>query len=129
MSKQTKMFIGFGVLAIAGYLIYKQQQKKPAASFSGGVESGRERIMNASGRTVLSGRDLMPRVQTSAGTAKIKPCKGQDGTTGCTCPGAAGNLIGTMNGGSQLFSNPKASEPNTAHFCCGNVAGDCQGAN
>jgi hypothetical protein len=41
MSKQTKMFIGFGVLAIAGYLIWKQQQK-PSASFSGGVISDRQ---------------------------------------------------------------------------------------
>lgn len=40
MSKQTKMFIGFGVLAIAGYLVWKQQ--KPTASFSGGVLGNRQ---------------------------------------------------------------------------------------
>jgi hypothetical protein len=134
MNKQTKMIIGVGVVAVAGYLIYKQQKQKPAASFSGGVESGRERILNASGRTVLSGRDLMPRVQSSAGTAKVKPCSGTPaGTAGCGCPGAAGNLIQTTSQGS-LYLNPKAAPDPitgelTAHYCCGNKSGDCAGAN
>ena len=54
MNKQTKMIIGVGVVAVAGYLIYKQQQKKPAASFSGGAQTGREYI-NASGTTPSGG--------------------------------------------------------------------------
>lgn len=45
MSKQTKMFIGFGVLAVAGYLVWKQSIKapEPTASFSGGVIGDRQR--------------------------------------------------------------------------------------
>ena len=130
MNKQTKMIIGVGVIAVAGYLIYKQQQKKPAASFSGGVESERERIMNATGRRL----DMGMLQQTPAGTAKIKPCAGTaSGTTGCGCPGKAGNLIQSTTAG-QMFLNPNAAPDPvtgelTAHYCCGNKPGDCAGGN
>jgi len=48
MNKQTKMIVGVGVVALAAYLIYQQNQKKATttASFSGVVGP---RMMNAAG--------------------------------------------------------------------------------
>jgi hypothetical protein len=124
MNKQTKMIIGVGVVAVAGYLIYKQQQKKPAA-FSGGAQTGRERIMNASGRAALSSMGM--------GTAKVKPCKDTPaGTKGCGCSGTPATTLGAEAGtmaGTSVFINPNAADGNTIHYCCGKVPGDCAGAN
>ena len=48
MNKQTKMIVGVGVVALAAYLLYQQNQKKATtASFSGGV--GGPRMKNAIG--------------------------------------------------------------------------------
>ena len=129
MNKQTKMIIGVGVVAVAGYLIYKQQKQKPAASFSGGVESGRERILNASGRSM--GRMALSSI--GMGTAKVKACSGTPaGTKGCSCSGTPATTLGTDAGtmsGTSVFINPNAADGNTIHYCCGNKPGDCAGAN
>ena len=101
MNKQTKMIIGVGVVAVAGYLIWKQQQKT-TASWSGGAQTGREKIKNASG--------TMSRLAAPKCTKTSDP--------GCGCPPKSG-AQGTLANDGHTVTYPNG------HQCCGTVLGPC----
>jgi hypothetical protein len=62
MTKQTKMLLGVGVLAAAGYLLYKQQSKpKVTANFKG---------MDVFGGCCGTEQTPVPKGQVGAGTYK-----------------------------------------------------------
>jgi hypothetical protein len=66
MNKQTKMLLGVGALAAAGYLIWKKSKMKPAATAS---------FVNASGSLVVTknGRIVGRSASTPKGSCKCSP--------------------------------------------------------
>ena len=75
MNKQTKMLLGVGALAAAGYLIWKKSKMKPAATAS---------FVNASGSLVVTknGRVVGRSATTPKGTCRCSPNQNVAGQIG-----------------------------------------------
>ena len=75
MTKQTKMLLGVGALAAAGYFLWKKSKMKPAATAS---------FANASGSMVVSkgGRVVGRALSTPKGTCRCSPSQSVAGQIG-----------------------------------------------
>jgi hypothetical protein len=84
MDKKTQMILGVGVLAVAGYLIYKGMQPKNLVGAAGPVLStGGTGTMESIPRLNISSSSLAAKEQCCGHSGTFKTNDGKDGYTCC----------------------------------------------